>query len=114
MYILKLNNGGEIPLKWGYWAMRDFCKATGKTAQQYFETLSDGQALIDHMAEILLSAARFAKPESTYTFMEACEWVDNTGGLIGNDPINGFISYLIGTHTIKTDGVVEDGQKKSP
>jgi hypothetical protein len=111
MYILKLNNGGEVALKWGYWAMRDFCKATGKTAQQYFEMLGDGQALIDNMAEVLLSAAKYATPDNKYTFMGACEWVDNTGGVIGNQPINGFISYLIGTHTTKAEGTATEEKK---
>lgn len=111
MFELNLNNGQVIPLKWGYWAMRDFCKATNKTAQQYFEVLSDGQALIDHMAEILLSAAKYANQDRQYTFTDACEWIDATGGVIGNKPINDFIAYLVGTHTVKTDGVATEEKK---
>ena len=99
MFELKVGSS-TYPLKWGFWAMREFTRQTGKTTQDYFNMLGDGQAILDNIETLLHIAAKYANPALQVSVQEVCEWIDGSGGIIGNAQINGFIQYIVGTHIV--------------
>ena len=52
MFELKLNNN-TIKLKWGTWAMREFCVAKGITIDKYFELLGNSHYDLDNIIKLV-------------------------------------------------------------
>ena len=52
MYKLELNNK-TIDLKWGTWAMREFCKDKGITIDQYFELIGNTVLDLDTIVRLI-------------------------------------------------------------
>lgn len=80
-----LKSGVKITGKYGFWPVKRFTDKKGIKLSQLREYLSPANITIDDMCEIILCAieylARKEKREFKYTDMDACEWIEEMGGL---------------------------------
>ena len=116
MFELKLNNK-TIQLKWGTWAMREFCVAKGITIDKYFELLSNTHFDLDVIIKMVYigykSACLSNKQGIEYDENDACDWIDEVGSIFdANGQIIDYVKYIVlsTTHTIKSN--VKDEKKK--
>jgi hypothetical protein len=116
MFELKLNNK-TIQLKWGTWAMREFCVAKGISIDKYFEVLGSSQLDLDMIIKLVYigykSACVTNKQEIEYTEDEVCDWIDEVGSIFNaQGPILLYIKYIV-EHTITAvQGTPKDEKKK--
>lgn len=104
MFELKISSG-TIQLKWGYWAMKKFCERHDFKPTQYFEMLSNGNGVLDYVAELLVIAHEYAALKNGAAKVDevtVCEWIDEAGGVKADGVIMDFLKYLIATHTANT------------
>ena len=59
MYKLELNNK-TIDLKWGTWAMREFCKDKGIAIDQYFEIIGGKVLDLDTIIKLVYAGYKSA------------------------------------------------------
>lgn len=83
--VLKREDGTEVELLFRTWTFKRFCELNGDiTYQQMIEVLTAGIG-IKHMAQLLLCASEYYhiknKKPFAYTDFDACEWIDELGGL---------------------------------
>jgi hypothetical protein len=117
MYELKLNNK-TIHLKWGTWAMREFCKAYDISLEQYFETLTSVQKDIDKVINIFYigyKAACMSKKEAIiYDEADVCEWIDEIGSVYRSEGhLIEYFKYILSTINIDVSGPKENEKKKA-
>jgi hypothetical protein len=117
MFQLKLNNN-TIQLKWGTWAMREFCNAKGITIDKYFELLTNTHFDLDIIVKLVYigyqSACVSNKVTIEYDEVDACDWIDEIGSIFDtNGQLIDYVKYIISTTTtsVKT---VESKEKKKP
>lgn len=99
MFELKLQNN-TINLKWGTWAMREFCVAKGVTIDKYFDLLSKSQYDLDNIIKMVhigyKSACVTNKEEIIYTEVDVCEWIDELGSIFATSgPLVDYIKYIV-------------------
>jgi hypothetical protein len=116
MYELKLNNK-TIQLKWGTWAMREFCIENNLTIDKYFELLGKSQfdlALIVKMFYIgYKSACKSNKESVEYTEDDVCDWIDELGGIFSSDgQFIDYIKYIISVTVTTVQGTPKEEKKK--
>ena len=117
MFELKLNNK-TIQLKWGTWAMREFCNAKDITIDKYFELLSNTQFDLDIIIKLVhigyKSACVSNKQSIEYDENDACDWIDEEGSIFNPDSkILVYLRYII-DNTITTVQGVKKEEKKKP
>jgi len=117
MFELKLNNK-TIKLKWGTWAMREFCQQKGITLEKYFEVLGSSQFDLDNIIKLVYvgykSACISNKVEEEYNEVDICDWIDEVGSIFkAEGQLIDFIKYIVSTTvtSIPSKPVVE---KKKP
>ena len=99
MFELKLNNK-TIQLKWGTWAMREFCISKGITIDKYFEVLGKSQFDLDNIIKLVYigykSACVSNKTEIIYTEDDICDWIDELGSIfVMEGQLIDYIKFII-------------------
>ena len=118
MFELKLNNK-TIPLKWGTWAMREFCIAKNVTLDKYFEMLSAAQYDIDVIIKMVYIGYKSAcvqnKTSFEYSEEDICEWIDEIGSIFNAEgQLIDYIKYIISVTVINVNNVNDKTEKKKP
>ena len=116
MFILKLNNK-TIPLKWGTWAMREFCVANNIGIDKYFELLGKTQFDLDLVVKMIYtgykSACVSSKQPIEYDENDVCDWIDELGGLFNTEgQFIEFVKYIISVTVTTVQGVAKEEKKK--
>ena len=117
MYQLKLKNN-NINLKWGTWAMREFCVKNNVTIDKYFELLGKSQFDLDLIVQMVYigykSACVSNKEEILFTEVDTCDWIDEMGSIFATEgQLVNYIKYIIENTVNTVQGVKEDkGEKK--
>lgn len=118
MFHLKLNDGREIPLKWGYFAIKLLSKRMNLDPTQYFNSIATGAFIMTEIDKFLLTAHEFACMSlgveyKEPTEFEICQWIDEAG-LVGDEAqIPKFLDYVIGTHVVNTTNKEAKDEKKN-
>jgi hypothetical protein len=116
MFQLNLNNK-TIPLKWGTWAMREFCVERGITIDKYFELLGKSQFDLDLVVKMFYigykSACISNKQPIEYTEIDVCDWIDELGGIYQSEgQFFEFIKYVVSQTITTVQGNVKTEEKK--
>lgn len=116
MFELKTNNN-TIHLKWGTWAMREFTKQNNIGIDEYFNVLSTAQTNLDVIVQLVYigykSACVSKKQEVEFTIDDACEWIDEMGGIFKTDgQIVEYMKYVVETTIHSVQGVTKEEKKK--
>ena len=117
MFELRLNNN-TIHLKWGTWAMREFCKEYDITLEKYFEVLSTSQKDISVIVKLFFigykSACISKKEEIVYTEDDVCEWIDEIGSIFKSEgQLVEYFRYILSNTNVNTSGPKEEKKKAS-
>jgi hypothetical protein len=117
MYKLELNNK-TINLKWGTWAMREFCKEKDITIDQYFQLVGGNVLDLDTIVKLVYagykSACNSNKEPIDCTESDVCDWLDELGGLFNADgPIMEYFKYIITNTVTAVSGNPKEEKKKS-
>tara|TARA_R110000822_G_scaffold37952_1_gene105839 strand:+ start:226 stop:603 length:378 start_codon:yes stop_codon:yes gene_type:complete len=119
MFELKLNNK-TIQLKWGTWAMREFCIAKGITVDKYFDVLANTQFDIDNIIKLVYigykSACVSNKQDIEYKEEDACDWIDELGSILATEgQLIDYIKYIVDRTiiSVQSNGAKKDEKKKS-
>ena len=118
MFELKLNNN-TIQLKWGTWAMREFCIAKGITIDKYFDVLANTQFDIDNIIKLVYigykSACVSNKQDIEYKEEDACDWIDELGSILATEgQLIDYIKYIVDRTiiSVQSNGTKKDEKKK--
>lgn len=83
-----LDDGKVISGKYGTWAVKRYCDKKGLSLVKLAEKISVDQTF-DDLCEVILCAVEYScrvnKKEFTYTDVDVCEWIDELGGVLGDD-----------------------------
>jgi hypothetical protein len=119
MHVLKLKQGDKV-IKWGLWAQREFAKRKGMAnALDFFSLFASTEdpnaedvvaekaraeketagRMMDLIPELFLMGAEYAAIkkgiEFKDTIIDACEWVDELGGISDNSPCLAAFHYIM-------------------
>ena len=115
MFELKLTSG-TIQLKWGYYAMKQFCAKHNLKPTEYFLMLSQGDGILNYVTDFLQIGAEYAALKTNngkdYSEVEVCEWIDEVGGVKAEGVIMDYLKYVIASHTTNLSEK-EEAEKKS-
>jgi hypothetical protein len=116
MYELKLNNK-TIHLKWGTWAMREFCVVNNIGIDKYFELLGKSQLDLDLAVKMIhigyKSGCVSNKQAIEYDENDVCDWIDELGGLFNTEgQFIEYVKYIISTTVTTVQGVAKEEKKK--
>ena len=116
MYQLKLKNN-NINLKWGTWAMREFCVKNNVTIDKYFELLGKSQFDLDLIVQMVYigykSACVSNKEEILFTEVDVCDWIDEMGSIFATEgQLVNYIKYIIENTVNTVQGVKKDKEEK--
>jgi hypothetical protein len=116
MFELKLKNN-TIQLKWGTWAMRDFCNEKGITIDDYFQVLSSASLDLDVIVKLMYCGYKSAcisnKEQMTYTEVDVCDWIDEIGSIFATEgPLIDYLKYIIGNTVTSAKGATNEDEKK--
>jgi len=117
MFELRLNNN-TIHLKWGTWAMREFCTTYNIGLDTYFEMLSTSQKDLDKIIKLFYigykSACISKKEEIVFTEDDTCEWIDEIGSIfIADGQLVDYFKYILSNTNINVNGPKETEKKKA-
>lgn len=117
MFELKLNNK-SVQLKWGTWAMREFCTLKGVGLEQYFEILGKSQTDLDVIIKLVHAGYKSAcitnKIEEEFTESDVCDWIDEIGSIFNNEgQLLEYIKYIVSTTTNNAQIKASVEKKKS-
>ena len=116
MFQLNVNNK-TIPLKWGTWAMREFCIEREITIDKYFELLGKSQFDLDLVVKMFYigykSACISNKQPIEYTEIDVCDWIDELGGIYNQEgQFFEFIKYVVSQTVTTVQGTAKVEEKK--
>jgi hypothetical protein len=116
MFKLKLNNK-TIHLKWGTWAMREFCAINNISIDKYFEILGKTQYDLDTVVKLIYigykSSCVSNKQPVEYNEDDVCDWIDELGGLFNTEgQFIEYVKYIISNTVTTVQGVVKEEKKK--
>lgn len=117
MYELKLNNK-TIKLKWGTWAMREFCQQKGISLEKYFEVLGSSQFDIDNLIKLVYAGYKSAcitnKEEEIYNEVDVCDWIDEIGSVFSAEgQLIDYIKYIVSMTVTSVPTKASTEKKKS-
>ena len=117
MYKLELNNK-TIDLKWGTWAMREFCNDKGIAIEQYFELIGGNVLDLDTIIKLIYagykSGCNSNKQPIEYTENDVCDWIDEVGGLYNTDgKVIEYFKYIVTNTVTAVSGTPKEEKKKS-
>lgn len=106
-----------IDLKWGTWAMREFCKQNNITIDKYFETLSKTQYDLDLIVQLVHIGYKAAcvsnKQEIVYTDADVCEWFDEIGSIFLSDSqLVQYVKYIVESTMVAVSNKTDEDKKK--
>ena len=119
MFELKLNNK-TIHLKWGTWAMREYCIVNNITLEKYFDFLKNAQTDLNVIIQLIYIGYKAAcvskKEEIIYTEVDVCEWVDELGSIFNiESPIKDYFQYIVDCTLVNVNGPKDTkDEKKKP
>lgn len=87
-YQIILSDGTIIPIRFSTWTLKRFCEVRNNlTLAELFSILGSGGATLNDFVLLIVCAAECAAKEKkvdfTYTDFDACNWIDEMGGLNG-------------------------------
>lgn len=104
---ISLEDGTKIQGQYGTWALSRFCDKLGTTVEELGKKLSKG-FMPNDVIQLVLCAVEYSsrkeKRSFAYTEFDACEWIDELGGLNGD-------TGLLVAHLLEQGGT--DDEKKS-
>jgi hypothetical protein len=117
MFELRLNNN-TIHLKWGTWAMREFCIEYNITLEKYFEILATSQKDISVIIKLFYigykSACISRKEEIIYNEEDVCEWIDEIGSIFKVDgQLVDYFKYILSNTNVNVSTTKETEKKKA-
>lgn len=117
MHKFEINNK-TIDLKWGTWAMREFCKDKGIAIDQYFELIGGKVLDLDTIIKLIYagykSACNSKKEPIEYTEDDVCDWIDEIGGIFNTEgPVIEYFKYIITNTVTAVSGTPKEEKKKS-
>ena len=119
MFELKLNNK-TVQLKWGTWAMREFCVAKGITIDKYFDVLANTQFDLDNIIKLVFvgykSACVSNKELIEHSEDDICDWIDELGGILATEgQLIDYVKYIVERTVISVQGnKPKKEEKKKP
>lgn len=116
MFKFKTNNN-TIDLKWGTWAMMEFTRVNNITIDEYFKVLASAQTKLDVIVQVVYIGYKAAcisnKQDVEFTEADACDWIDEAGGIFKPDgQIVEYLKYVVETTVHSVQGVTKDEKKK--
>ena len=116
MFELKLKEK-SISLKWGTWAMREFCLMKNITLEEYFATLSESKLDLDLIVKLIYAgyknACRINNQDVINDENDVCDWIDEMGGLFASDSqLVDYIKYIADSTTLNTKSNKKTDDKK--
>jgi hypothetical protein len=117
MFELKLKET-TISLKWGTWAMREFCKDKNIAIDQYFELIGANVLDLDTIIKLIYSGYKSGcnsnKQPIEYTENDVCDWIDEIGGLYNTDgQVIEYFKYIVTNTVTAVSGTPKEEKKKS-
>ena len=117
MFELRLNNK-TISLKWGTWAMREFCVENNIGIDKYFELLGKTQFDLNLVVKMIYigykSACVSNKQPIEYTEVDVCDWIDELGGLFKTEgQFIEYVKYIVENTVTAVQGTPKEEKKKS-
>lgn len=87
-YQIVLSNETVIPIRFSTWTLKRFCELRNNlTLNQLFDVLGAGGATLSDFVLLVLCAAECVakekKEDFNYTDFDACNWIDELGGMGG-------------------------------
>ena len=128
MFELRLNNK-TIPLKWGTWAMREFCITRGTfnekneliplSINKYFELFTNTNFDIDTIIKLIYigykSNCISNKINIEYDEVDVCNWLDEIGSIFNVEgQVIEYMKYIMETTVINIRGNQKEEEKKKP
>lgn len=118
MFELKLKNN-NIQLKWGTWAMREFCIKNSIGIDKYFDLLSKAQFDLDLIVQMVWigykSGCASNKEAIEFSEVDVCDWIDEMGSIFASEgQLIDYIKYIIENTVNTVQGVPKDTEKKKP
>lgn len=85
-YQIILSDNTIVPVRFSTWTLKRFCELRNNlTLNQLFDVLGGGGATLNDFVLLILCAAECAALEKkvpfTYTEFDACNWIDDMGGM---------------------------------
>ena len=116
MFQLKLKSH-SINLKWGTWAMREFCQIKGIKLDEYFKLLAESSTDLDLIVNLVYcgykNACRIEKTDCVYTPDDVCDWIDEVGGIFTTDSqLVDYIKYIAESTILDTQSNKKVDKKK--
>ena len=116
MFELRLNNK-TISLKWGTWAMREFCVENNIGIDKYFELLGKTQFDLNLVVKMIYigykSACVSNKQSIDYTEVDVCDWIDELGGLFNTEgQFIEYVKYIVENTVTAVQGGAKEEKKK--
>ena len=110
-------NNKTIDLKWGTWAMREFCKDMNITIDQYFELVGGKVLDLDVIIKLIYagykSACNSKKEPIEYTENDVCDWIDEIGGVFNTEgPVMEYFKYIVQNTVTAVSGTPKEDKKK--
>lgn len=117
MFELRLNNK-TIQLKWGTWAMREFCIENNIGIDKYFELLGKTQFDLNLVVKMIYigykSACVSNKQPIEFTEVDVCDWIDELGGLFKTEgQFIEYVKYIVENTVTAVQGTSKEEKKKS-
>jgi hypothetical protein len=117
MFELRLNNK-TISLKWGTWAMREFCIENNIGIDKYFELLGKTQFDLNLVVKMIYigykSACASNKQPIEYDEVDVCDWIDELGGLFKTEgQFIEYVKYIVENTVTAVQGMPKEEKKKS-
>lgn len=117
MHKFEINNK-TIDLKWGTWAMREFCKDKNIAIDQYFELIGGKVLDLDSIIKLIYagykSACNSKKEPIEYTEDDVCDWIDEIGGIFNTEgQVIEYFKYIITNTVTAVSGTPKEEKKKS-
>lgn len=117
MHVIELPSR-KVNIQWGMYAQRLYCERYNiPDPIAFFEMFADERKLPDIIPQLLLIGAEYAaiknKSDEKFTIIDACEWVDEGGGLSEDGEIMKAFVYIISGHKINlTENSIVNPEKK--
>ena len=112
MHILTTHSGKAIQLEWGTYAMFLYCEKKGIDLKGFGEQMASMQfdmGVLISMLQIAVKATGQPEPD----IKEACDWIDDCGGMLATTgPLHDFINYVI-KRTVLNTSDAETEEKKN-
>lgn len=118
-YTITLSDGKTIPIRFTTWVFRKFSESKGLSVDQLFDYITGGLLKTEDMISMMLIGAEYValsdKQEFAYTDFDACNWLDDMGGLTGKqleEMIYVFLGALVNKEVTEVKSMVEVEQQK--